>query len=153
MKLLAVRPLTPIDAPSFSGMLMEQTPDYIQYFRPFDFDVETLRHLLTAARKDVYMGFFVDDTIAGFFMLRGWDSGYAIPAYGVTIAQNFGGLGMATLSLDTSKTLCRLRDVKRLMLKVHPDNLTAKRLYEKAGFVQTGVDTHNANLIYHFDFS
>ncbi len=153
MKTLVVRPLTPVDAPMFSAMLMAQPAEYIQYFRPFDFDAETLRHLLAAARNDVYMGFFVDDALAGFFMLRGWDSGYAIPAYGVTIAQNFSGIGLATLSLDTSKTLCRLRDVKRLMLKVHPDNLGAKRLYEKAGFVQTGIDAHNANLIYHFDFS
>lgn len=152
MKALVVRPLTPVDAPLFSAMLMAQAPEYIQYFRPFDFDVETLRHLLAAARNDVYMGFFVDEALAGFFMLRGWDSGYAIPAYGVTVAQDFAGKGLATLSLDSSKTLCRLRDVKRLMLKVHPENLGAKRLYEKAGFVQTGVDSHNANLIYHFDF-
>lgn len=134
-------------------MLTAQTPDYIQYFRPFDFDAETIRHFLAAARNDVYMGFFVDDELAGFFMLRGWDSGYAIPAYGVTIAQAFAGMGLATLSLDTSKSLCRLRGVQRLMLKVHPDNLTAKRLYEKAGFIQTGEDPHNANLIYHFDFT
>jgi RimJ/RimL family protein N-acetyltransferase len=152
VKALAVRPLTPVDAPLFSTMLLAQPPEYIQHFRPFDFDVETLRHLLAAVRNDVYMGLFVDDVLAGFFMLRGWDSGYAIPAYGVTIAQDFAGIGLATLSLDTSKTLCRLRGVKRLMLKVHPDNLSAKRLYEKAGFVQTGIDSHNANLIYHFDF-
>lgn len=153
MKVLAIRPLTPTDAPLFSAMLLEQPQDYIQYFRPFDFDTETLRHLLVAARNDVYMGFFVADDLAGFFMLRGWDSGYAIPAYGVTIAQKYAGMGLATLSLDASKSLCRLRGVQRLMLKVHPDNLTAKRLYEKAGFTQTGVDAHNSNLVYHFDFS
>jgi len=152
MKALTVRPLTAVDAPLFSAMLSAQPAEYIQYFRPFDFDVETLRHMLAVARNDVYMGFFVDDALAGFFMLRGWDAGYTIPAYGVTIAQPFAGMGLATLSLDTSKTICRLREVKRLMLKVHPDNLTAKRLYEKTGFVQTGVDSHNANLIYHFDF-
>jgi [ribosomal protein S18]-alanine N-acetyltransferase len=152
VKNLVLRPLTVADAQAFSIMLGAQPPDYIQYFRPFDFDVETLTKLLQAAQDDVYMGFFVDEVLAGFFMLRGWDSGYAIPAYGVTIAQAFAGMGLATLSLDTSKTLCRLRGVERLMLKVHPENLTAKRLYEKAGFLQMGVDTRNANLIYHYDF-
>lgn len=152
MKNLILRPLSVADAPAFSTMLSAQPPEYIQYFRPFDFDAETLTKLLDAARDDVYMGFFLDATIAGFFMLRGWDSGYAIPAYGVTIAQAFAGIGLATLSLDASKTLCRLRGVERLMLKVHPDNLTAKHLYEKAGFVQSGVDTRNANLVYHYDF-
>ncbi|MBL8155080.1 MAG: GNAT family N-acetyltransferase, partial [Anaerolineae bacterium] len=92
------------------------------------------------------------DALAGFFMLRGWDAGYDVPAYGVTIAQAYSGLGLARLSLDLSKTICRLRQVKRLMLKVHPENTVAKRLYEQAGFVQTGIDPRNANLIYHFEF-
>ncbi len=152
MKNLVLRPLAVADASAFSTMLSAQPPEYIQYFRPFDFDVETLVKLLEAAQDDVYMGFFVGSEQVGFFMLRGWDSGYAIPAYGVTISQSFAGIGLATLSLDASKTICRLRGVERLMLKVHPDNLTAKRLYEKAGFVQTGEDTRNANLVYHYDF-
>lgn len=136
-----------------SGMLSAQSEQYMQYFRPFAFDRETISNLLSQARDDLYMGFFVDAALAGFFMLRGWDSGYAIPAYGVTIAGDHAGLGLATLSLDTSKTICRLRAVQRLMLKVHPDNLTAKRLYEKAGFVQSGIDSRNANWIYYYDFA
>ena len=146
MKALVIRPLTPTDAPHLSAMLLAQPPDYIQYFHPFDFDVETVRHLLAAARNDVYMGFFLDDELAGFFMLRGWDAGYTIPAYGVTIAQSFSGLGLATLSLDASKTLCRLHTAERLMLKVHPDNLTAKRLYEKSGFEKTGPQFEEAGI-------
>lgn len=152
MKNLVLRPLTVADAPAFSAMLSAQPSSYIQYFRPFDFDVATVTKLLEGVRDDVYMGFFVSDTLAGFFMLRGWDSGYAVPAYGVTVAQDFAGMGLATLSLDASKSICRLRGAERLMLKVHPDNATAKRLYEKADFVQTGVDTRNDNLIYHYDF-
>ena len=71
---------------------------------------------------------------------------------GVTIAQAFSNLGLAKLSLDTSKSICRMRQVHRLMLKVHPDNQRAKRLYERSGFVQSGIDERNGNLIYYFDF-
>jgi RimJ/RimL family protein N-acetyltransferase len=153
VKTLTVRPLTAADGGALAAMLQAQSADYMAYFIPFAFDAATITGLLTAARHDCYMGFFVDDALAGFFMLRGWDAGYDVPAYGVTIAQAYSGLGLARLSLDLSKTICRLRQVKRLMLKVHPENTVAKRLYEQAGFVQTGIDPRNANLIYHFELA
>ena len=98
------------------------------------------------------MGFFWEGALIAFFMLRGWDEGYAIPAYGVTVDQRFRDKGLGRLTLEMSKTICRLRGVQRLMLKVHPENHAAKHLYEAVGFVQTGVDPKNQNLIYHFDF-
>ena len=39
------------------------------------------------------------------------------------------------------------------MLKVHPDNITAKHIYEKHGFKQTGIDPKIHHLIYHKDLS
>lgn len=63
----------------------------------------------------------------------------------------FQNLGWGRLTLDLSKTIARMRGAARLMLKVHPDNTIARTLYESAGFVQTGVDPRNQNLIYHID--
>ncbi|MCA9909248.1 MAG: GNAT family N-acetyltransferase, partial [Anaerolineae bacterium] len=97
-----------------------------------------------------YMGIFWRGRLAGFFMLRGWDSGYEIPAYGVTIDIEHRNMGLGRLSLETSKTIARLEGATQVMLKVHPDNAPARKVYEAAGFVQTGVDPKNANLIYHY---
>jgi hypothetical protein len=35
------------------------------------------------------------------------------------------------------------------MLKVHPGNTHAKELYERSGFIQTGVDPKIGHLIFH----
>lgn len=150
---LTVRPLTAEDAPALANMLQRQPQTYMQYFIPFAFDEATIAGLLERCQEDLYMGLFWENQLAGFFMLRGWDEGYTVPAYGVTIDEAFSGLGLARLTLGLSKTICRLRSASRLMLKVHPDNTVAKRLYEDAGFIQTGVDERNNNLIYHFDLS
>jgi RimJ/RimL family protein N-acetyltransferase len=150
---LVVRPLHAGDAPALAAMLQSQPDAYMRYFIPFQFDVETIETMLMNARRDLYMGMFWEERLAGFFMLRGWDAGYAVPAYGVTISQEFSAAGLGKLSLETSKTVCRLRGATRLMLKVHPENIVARHIYERAGFVQTGIDPKNDNLVYHFDFT
>jgi RimJ/RimL family protein N-acetyltransferase len=35
------------------------------------------------------------------------------------------------------------------MLKVHPDNFVAKKIYENFGFIYQGVDERIGHLIYH----
>ena len=149
---MIIRRLTPTDAPSLSAMLLEQPQDYIQYFIPFSFEPEDIESKLEQATNDLFMGMFWQGEIAGFFMLRGWDAGYEVPSYGVVIARHFAGKGLGKLSLEASKSICRLSGVTRMMLKVHPDNHAAKHIYEAAGFVQTGVDQKINNLIYHYEF-
>jgi len=151
MESLVVRPLTASDVPAWSALLTAQPPDYMRYFIPFQFDEATLTTILTNAHYDLYMGLSWGETLIGFFMLRGWDQGYAVPAYGVTIDQRFRNRGLGRLTLELSRSICKLRGAKRLMLKVHPDNAAAKQVYESFGFVQTSVDAKNNNLVYHLD--
>lgn len=148
--MFVLRPLTGDDAPALAALLSAQPADYMQYFIPFAFDEAAIRPLLSAARADVYMGVYWQDQLAGFFMLRGWDAGYSIPAYGVTIGQAFRGMGLGRVTLETAKAISRLKGASTLMLKVHPDNAPAKHLYESAGFVQVDHDPRNGNLVYHF---
>lgn len=149
---LTVRPLGLADASALAVMLREQPDDYMRHFTPFAFDEETVRSILSRREQDVYMGILWADRLVAFFMLRGWDAGYAVPAYGVTVDHRFRGHGLARLSIEMSKSICRLRGVGRLMLKVHPENVVAKRLYEEMGFRRAGDDPRNGNLVYIFDF-
>jgi RimJ/RimL family protein N-acetyltransferase len=148
---LRIVPLTSQDAETLASFLRAQTDAYMQYFIPFRFDEAVIRGLLETAKEDVYYGLFLGEALAGFFMLRGWDAGYDVPAYGVTIGESFQGLGLGRVTLDLAKAISRLRGAKRIMLKVHPANHAAKALYESAGFQQTGIDPKNDNLIYHYD--
>jgi RimJ/RimL family protein N-acetyltransferase len=146
-----IRPLKPSDAHALSRLLRSQTPAYVRFFTPFDFDEATLARLLAECDMDVWMGIYLRDEMAGFFMLRGWDAGYAAPAYGVLIDERYSGYGLTRLSLNFVKSLCRLRRSPRVMLKVHPENYAAKKLFEEARFKQTSVEAASGNLVYHFD--
>jgi len=149
---LSIRRLTASDAGSLSAMLLAQPQGYLQYFNPFSFDRTSLLGRLEAARLDDYMGFFLGGALAGFFMLRGWDEGYEVPAYGVAIDSRYRGLGLGASSIELAKVICRLRGAHKLMLKVHPENVVAKNAYEAAGFHAAGTDSRTHHLVYHLEF-
>lgn len=126
---------------------VSENASYIQYFTPFEVTAATMQPFLDEAAKDLYCGLFVEGEVAGFLMLRGWDAGYTIPAFGVYIGSKFAGHGLARLALAYSLSESAARGASAVMLKVHPDNIIARRTYEKAGFEQTGVDERNDNLV------
>jgi len=134
-------------------MLLAQSPAYVRFFTPFDFHHTSIVSLLAEQGKDIFMGMYWGDRLVGFFMLRGWKNGYEIPSYGVLVDESYRGYGLTRLSLKLAKSICKLRRVPRIMLKVNPDNKVARRLFEEAAFAQTGVDAQTGNLIYHFDIN
>lgn len=139
------------DAPQLSVMLRAQSTAYVRFFTPFNFDLDTLAEILTHKNRDVFMGIFWQDRMVGFFMLRGWDEGYEAPTYGVLIDERYSGYGLTRLSLKMVKSICKLRRAPRIMLKVHPENEAARKLFEEARFRRTGVDAASGHLVYHFD--
>ena len=141
--------LRPQDCSAWSRMLTQNSVQYMEYFRPFDFDEGTLRNILSDAKADRYWGIWWGSDLAGFFMLRGFDAGFRIPAYGVCISENFANRGLLKVSLECALAWCRLAGIERMMLKVHPDNKVARATYEKFGFSASGTDPKNGHLIYH----
>ena len=123
-------------------------PGYAKYFAPFPFETDSLHRILAERREDLYFVVLWDRAPVGIYMLRGFDQGYTIPSYGVWIAPDFSRRGLGWATLEHAVLICRTRGCKQLMLKVHPLNTLAKRLYEHFGFVQTAVDQHNDNLVY-----
>lgn len=148
---LSIRPLGIDDAAALSSFLQSQATGYARFFRPFSFDFNTITDVLANGRQDVLMGMYWQEQMVGFFMLRGWDEGYDVPAFGILIDESYRGYGLEMLSLETAKIICRLRGASRMMIKMHPDNISAKGVARKTGFVQSGIDAESGNLIYHFD--
>jgi RimJ/RimL family protein N-acetyltransferase len=146
-----IKPLQASDAPKLASMLCSQPVEYVRFFTPFDFDQATISNILDKRKQDVYMGMYWQNRLVGFFMLRGWDEGYEVPTYGVLVDEKFSGYGLTTASLRMAKTICKLCRSPRIMLKVHLSNSRAKRIFERAGFIQTGIDRENDTFIYHFD--
>jgi ribosomal protein S18 acetylase RimI-like enzyme len=85
-------------------------------------------------RRDAYFGAFLDGSLIGYGMLRGWDEGYEVPSFGVAVRIRHRGMGIGRRLLRHAISLARRRRAPSVMLKVHPANANAKYLYETEGF-------------------
>ncbi|OGN79776.1 MAG: hypothetical protein A2X26_13200 [Chloroflexi bacterium GWC2_49_37] len=148
MRSFGIAPLKVEAAFELSKMLKADSTEYSKYFQPFRFDEDTLTAVLSAMREDQFWGVYSGDALVGFFMLRGFDAGFSIPSYGVYIAEKFSGNGISKLTLQFVRVWCRMENIPKVMIKVHPQNQIAKKAYEKSGAVLEGLDPKNANLIY-----
>lgn len=148
---IEIKTLYLYDAEVLSTLLSKSSPVYSKHFIPFPFDRKSIESVLSKAIKDKFYGVFVNESLVGFYMLRGFDEGYSIPSYGVWISEEFSNKGLSTLTLQHAISFCKINSIKRIMLKVHPDNSPAKHIYQKFGFKQTGVDPKNHHLIFHKD--
>lgn len=147
---LTIRPLCLEDAATVSAMLLAQPAQYSRFFFAFDFKEEHIMEILTTKIKDVYSGMFWRGELVGIFMLRGWDSGYDVPSFGVYVAEEYRGQAFMKISLEIAKLTCRLSGARRLMAKIHPDNVSPRGA-GRLGFVQTGIETETGNIVYHLE--
>jgi RimJ/RimL family protein N-acetyltransferase len=120
------------------ALLAGDTPDYRRYFQHFfdayGRDPRRLARDIGAARRDRYWGLELEGGLAGFFMVRGLDEGFARPAFGVYVGQPHACRGLARFALDHALAWCRGEGIARVMLKVHRANERAYALYRAAGF-------------------
>jgi ribosomal protein S18 acetylase RimI-like enzyme len=135
---VSIRLLTPADANTISSLLLGSSAEYVRFFHPFAFDAATIRSQLERAKKDVFFGVDVGSAstreLAGFYMMRGLDEGYPDPMYGVFVSWHYSNKGLARLTLDHAFSFCKLNDYEKILLKVDPRNVRAKKLYESCGF-------------------
>jgi GNAT superfamily N-acetyltransferase len=126
------------DAESLYQLLIKSKEDYVKYFSPFIFEIDTISKLILNADKDQIYGVELNDGIStriiGFYMLRGLDEGYIDPMYGVFISEQFSSMGIAKLTLSHAEVFCKMNNFHRLLLKVYIKNEKAKNLYSFLGF-------------------
>lgn len=125
-------------------------PSYSQYFTPFPITRDVLRQKLDSARLDRYYVILAEHCPAGFYMLRGLDEGYASPMYGVWISPSYSGRGFALATLEHAVGVCRELGACELLLKVHPCNLKAVRLYRRFGFEMADPDPATGSVLARF---
>ncbi len=151
MNNIVLRALQMQDCKDVSTLIKSSPPLYTQYFCPFDFEQNAIEKVLSKVERDQFIGIALSDgrssTLAGFYMLRGFDEGYEYPMYGVFIGHAYRDLGLASLTLAHAEAYCRLNRIARLLLKVHPSNERARRLYEKHDFHYLRTDPINGNLV------
>ncbi len=148
---LVLRPLVVADVPDLLTLLSAQSQDYRRFFTPFKFDQATITKILNERKLDLYMGIFWSGKLVCFWLLRGWDSGHKVPTFGVLVDQGFRGHGFEMTALETAKVTCGLRGCGSIMIKTHPDNLSAKGVARKTGFTLMREESVTGNLLYRLD--
>lgn len=110
------------------------------FFRPHPFTPEEARRLAAYTGRDVYAILLVGRRPVAYGMLRGWDEGYTTPAVGVAVRTGARGKGFGRLMMAFLHVEARARGASRVRLRVHPDNVVARRLYESLGYVYSGEE-------------
>lgn len=151
LKTILIKDIDSSFSEELTDLLSREEKEYSKYFIPFDFDHTTIKKILTEKKEDKFFGLFVDDSLIGFYMLRGFDEGYDIPSYGVWISKEYSAKGLSKLTLQHAVSICKINGIKKLLLKVHPENKIAKMIYENFGFIKKSNDPKNNNLVYYKD--
>jgi RimJ/RimL family protein N-acetyltransferase len=146
-----LRPLVPADAGAVASLLASQPAEYLRFFYAFGADEAAIAETLKSRRKDVYSGLYWKGGLVCVFMLRGWDSGFEIPSFGLVVAAGHRGREVLTVALEAAKLIARLAGSDRMMCKVHPDNAAATRGALRLGFVAESEEAGTGNIVYYLE--
>lgn len=113
-------------------------PEVTNFFKPFPLNVNTARDLMKPTRKDLFFVMEENGRFLAFSMLRGQDEGYDVPSFGIFVDWEHQGCGVGKrLSAWTFRWADQTGALK-IRLSVHEENIQARILYERLGFIETG---------------
>jgi ribosomal protein S18 acetylase RimI-like enzyme len=110
------------------------------HFQPHPLTAEEAARLVAYRGQDVYAVVTADGELVAYGMLRGWDEGFSVPSLGVAVDPDHQGLGYGRMMMQWLADQARLRGAERIRLRVHAENLAARRLYESLGYVDGGEE-------------
>ncbi|MEO8462863.1 MAG: GNAT family N-acetyltransferase [Chloroflexota bacterium] len=111
-----------------------------RFFRPHAFTTDEAQRLAEYSGRDVYAILLDGARPVAYGMLRGWDEGYTTPSVGIAVRSDARGKGFGRLMMAHLHAEARARGAVKVRLRVHPDNVVARRLYESLGYVYGGKD-------------
>jgi ribosomal protein S18 acetylase RimI-like enzyme len=131
------RPIEPGDAEALSELFaaLEGTP-----FHPHPLTAEEARRLVAYEGRDAYGILAEGEELVAYGILRGWDDGFSVPSLGVAVHPQHQGRGYGRAMMRWLEEQARHRGAQRIRLRVHADNLAARRLYESLGYAEAGEE-------------
>ena len=134
---LRIRALRPADDEALGRLLEENgAAGAAPFFHPFPLTRDTARGLLRRPGADRYLGAWVGGRLVGFAMLRGWDAGFVIPSFGILLDGPFRRRGIGTRLTRHALRVAGAAGCRAVRLTVHAGNHAARRLFDRAGFVE-----------------
>jgi ribosomal protein S18 acetylase RimI-like enzyme len=110
------------------------------FFRPHPFTREEARRIAGQAGRDVYALLMDGTEPIAYGMLRGWDEGYTTPSLGIAVRSRWRRRGYGRQMMEHLHSEARRRGAQHVRLRVHPQNVAARSLYESLGYVPIGED-------------
>ena len=110
------------------------------FFEPHPFTRDEAHRLARKSGRDVYALLVEDGRAIAYGVLRGWDEGYVVPSLGIAVRTSAQGRGAGRLMMGHLHAEAKRRGATVLQLRVHPDNVRARRLYESLAYAYAGVD-------------
>ncbi|MCK4787547.1 MAG: GNAT family N-acetyltransferase [Desulfobacteraceae bacterium] len=105
-----------------------------KYFHPHPLTMEEAEKRCNYSGKDLYYVCVEGERILGYAMLRGWDAGYEIPSLGIAVHPNMRSMGLGRALIYFLHVIARHKGVRKIRIKVYPDNRPALDLYKKIGY-------------------
>ena len=110
------------------------------YFHPHPLTPECAADIASYKGRDVYLVLRDEGRPVAYGFLRGWDEGYAVPSLGIAVRTDAQGRGFGRSMMEQLHDVARERGARQIRLRVHPDNVGARRLYESLGYQDVGVE-------------
>jgi ribosomal protein S18 acetylase RimI-like enzyme len=104
------------------------------FFRPHPFTGDEARWIAGYVGNDVYAILVERDRPVAYGMLRGWDEGYPVPSLGIAVRTSAQRRGLGRLMMEHLHAEAGRRGATAVRLRVHRDNVPARRLYESLGY-------------------
>ena len=105
------------------------------FFRPHPFTRDEAGRIANEAGRDTYSILVEDGRAVAYGMLRGWDEGYPFPSLGIAVRTSAQGRGLGRLMMAHLHAEAGSRGATVVRVRVHPDNVRARLLYESLGYV------------------
>ena len=131
------RLIQPGDVAALTELLAAIDPTH---FHPHPLTGDEARRLVAYRGLDVYAVLPADGELVAYGILRGWDEGFSVPSLGIAVHPDHQQLGYGRLMMRWLENQARLRGAERIRLRVHPENVAARRLYESLGYVAAGEE-------------
>src|SRR5450759_1679008 len=110
------------------------------FFRPHPFTVDEAKVISCHQGRDAYTILVEEGRAVAYGMLRGWDEGYSVPSLGIAVRTSASGRGLGRSMMAHLHAEAARRGATVVRLRVHPENVRARLLYESLGYAYAGED-------------
>lgn len=127
--------------------LLASDPDTPRLFHPHPLTRAYAHELCARAAgcRDAYFVAWFAGRIVAYWMLRGWDEGFAVPSFGVAVHPLARGLRLGAAVMEHAIAFSRDRGAPKLRLTVYRSNERALQVYRRFGF--TFQDKNDRELV------